>query len=112
MLMRAPRILWPISEEQPVNAIHLTDHLNVAYELIEVRNGTGLGSIYRNGKKPTGTIDAVKAEVSDVLDRAFGEDEEKKRVSVLALRKILRDAWSNNENETARKEVEGLLDEL
>lgn len=110
ILTFALRILWPISAEQPINAIHLTDHLNVAYELIEVRNGSGLGPIYRNGKKPTGTIDAVKAEMHDVLDRAFGEDGTKKRESVRALQKTLRAAWSDDG--TARKEVESLLDEL
>ncbi|KAM5530978.1 hypothetical protein V8D89_015360 [Ganoderma adspersum] len=105
-----PLILWPISAEQPINAIYLTDHLNVAYELIEVRNGSGLGPIYRNGKKPTGTIDAVKAEMHNVLDRAFGEDGGKKRENVRALQKTLRAAWSDDG--TARKEVEALLDEL
>ncbi|PIL36221.1 hypothetical protein GSI_01882 [Ganoderma sinense ZZ0214-1] len=105
-----PLILWPISAEQPMNALYLTDHLNVAYELIEVRNGSGLGPIYRNGKKPTGSIEAVQAEVRDVLDRAFNEDGAKKRASVQALQKTLQAAWSDDG--TARKEVETLLDEL
>ncbi|KAI1794170.1 UDP-Glycosyltransferase/glycogen phosphorylase [Ganoderma leucocontextum] len=105
-----PLILWPIAAEQPMNAIHLTDHLDVAYELVEVRNGSGLGPIYRNGKNPTGTIDAVKAEMRDVLDRAFGKDGGKKRDSMRALQKTLRAAWSDNG--IARTEVEALLDEL
>ena len=59
LLTLAFRILWPIAADQPVNAIHLTDHIGAAYELIEVRDGAGLGPILRNGKTPTGTLDAV-----------------------------------------------------
>ena len=104
------RILWPISADQPVNTIHLTDTLNVAYELIEVRHGSGLGKIYRNGRTPIGTIDAVKAEVRDVLDRAFGEDGAKKRENLLELRKTLQAAWT--EGGVARREVEAFLDDI
>ena len=104
------RILWPISADQPVNTIHLTDTLNVAYELIEVRHGSGLGKIYRNGRTPIGTIDAVKAEVRDVLDRAFGEDGAKKRENLLELRKTLQAAWT--EEGVARREVEAFLDDI
>ena len=93
-----------------MNAIHLTDHIGAAYELIEVRNGAGLGPILRNGKTPTGTLDAVKEEMRDVLDRAFGEDGEKKREKVRELRNTLQAAWS--EGGIARKEVEAMLDEL
>ena len=36
-------IVWPITADQPANAIYLSEELDIAYELIEVRNGTGLG---------------------------------------------------------------------
>ena len=93
-----------------MNAIHLTERLGVAYELIEVRNGVGAGKIYRSGRTPTGTIDAVKAEMRDVLDRAFGEDGAEKRAKLQQLRKTLQSAWS--ENGVARRDVEAFLDDL
>ena len=90
--------------------MHLSETLNVAYELIEVRHGTGAGKIYRNGRTPIGTIDAVKAEVRDVLERAFGEDGAQKRANLLELRKTLQAAWA--EEGVARREVEAFLDDI
>ena len=46
----------------------------------------------------------------DVLNRAFGEDGEKKREKVRELRNTLQAAWS--EGGIAKKEVEAMLDEL
>ena len=90
------RILWPIDADQPPNAIHLTEDLGVAYELLEVRNGTGLGTIYRTRKTPNGTIAAVKSEVLDVLARAFGPDGDKKRVRLSELKSKLQRAWEQD----------------
>ncbi|EIW63502.1 UDP-Glycosyltransferase/glycogen phosphorylase [Trametes versicolor FP-101664 SS1] len=105
-----PMIVWPIDADQPLNAIHLTEGLNVAYELIEVRNGCGLGKIYRNGRTPVGTIDAVKEEMRGVLDQAFGADGAEKRVRLQGLRTKLQAAW--NEDGIARREVGAFLDEF
>ncbi|KAI0323428.1 UDP-Glycosyltransferase/glycogen phosphorylase [Cubamyces sp. BRFM 1775] len=91
-----PMILWPIDADQPPNAIHLTEDLSVAYELLEVRNGTGLGTIYRTRKTPNGTIAAVKSEVLDVLARAFGSDGDKKRVRLSELKSKLQRAWEQD----------------
>ena len=103
-------IVWPVDADQPLNAIHMSENLDIAYELIEVRHGTGLGKIYRNGRTPIGTIDAVKAETREVLDRAFGEDGAKKRENLLAFRKPLQTAWA--EDGVARRDVEAFLDEI
>ncbi|CDO75271.1 Glycosyltransferase Family 1 protein [Trametes cinnabarina] len=105
-----PMILWPIDADQPANAIHLSDNLNVAYELIEVRNGTGLGPIYRTGQHPSGTLEAVAAEIRDVLVRAFGEDGKEKRARLDVLRRTLQAAWA--EDGVARREMETFLDTL
>ena len=104
------RILWPIAADQPVNAVHLADTLDVAYELIEVGHGSGLGKIYRTGRTPIGTVDAVKAELREVLDRAFGEDGARKRENLVALRKTLQTAWA--EDGDARRDVEAFLDDI
>lgn len=103
-------ILWPVWADQPVNAIYLSEDLDIAYELLEVRCGTGLRQIYRNGKTPTGTIEAVKAEMRDVLDRAFGDDGVRKRANLHGIRKKLQAAWA--EDGVARRELEAFLSDL
>ncbi|TBU34157.1 UDP-Glycosyltransferase/glycogen phosphorylase [Dichomitus squalens] len=110
ILAGVPNIVWPVYADQPVNAIHLSEDLDVAYELFEVRCGTGLGQILRNGKTPTGTVEAVKAEMHNVLDHAFGDDGARKRVNLQAVRKKLQAAWA--EDGIARREVEAFLDDL
>ncbi|KAI0349915.1 UDP-Glycosyltransferase/glycogen phosphorylase [Trametes cingulata] len=105
-----PMILWPIDADQPANAIHLSEHLDVGYELLEVRHGAGLGPILRTGRTPSGTFDAVRAEMRDVLGRAFGGDGEAKRVRLQAVREKLRGVWE--EGGSARREVEAFLDGL
>ena len=104
------RIVWPISADQPLNAIHLSENLDVAFELIEVRHGVGAGKIYRNGRVPVATVDAVKAEMRDVLERAYGEEGARKRANVLSVQKKLQAAWA--EDGIARREVEAFLDEI
>ncbi|OSD07192.1 glycosyltransferase family 1 protein [Trametes coccinea BRFM310] len=115
-----PMIVWPIVMDQPTNAVHLSDGLNVAYELIEVRNGHGLGRIYRTGYTPVGTLDAVREELRDVLARAFGADGEAKRGRVEALKERLLSAWQGSGSGQGRlkdgsgigrREVEAFLDD-
>ena len=91
-----------------MNAIHLAETLDIAYELIEVRHGEGAGKIYRNGRTPVATVDAVKEELRDVLKRAFGHDGARKREKLSAVRRVLEGAWA--EDGIARKEVEEFLD--
>ncbi|EIW63121.1 UDP-Glycosyltransferase/glycogen phosphorylase [Trametes versicolor FP-101664 SS1] len=88
-----PQILWPFLADQPLNAIYMTDTLQIAYELIEVRTALGLHAIYRNGRTPVGTLDAVQVEVRDVLAKAFGADGAQKRARLLALREKVGRDW-------------------
>ncbi|KAI0821609.1 UDP-Glycosyltransferase/glycogen phosphorylase [Trametes gibbosa] len=105
-----PMIVWPITADQPLNAIYLSEEANVAYELVEVRHGAGLGRIHRNGRTPVGTIDAVKAEARAVLDKAFGADGAEKRARLQVMRKTLEAAWA--EDGVARREVAAFLEEF
>ncbi|KAL7280345.1 hypothetical protein ACG7TL_005262 [Trametes sanguinea] len=105
-----PMIFWPIGADQPANALHLSKLRNVAYELLEVRNGTGLGKICHSGYTPTGTIDAVRNELRDILLRAYGADGVEKHTRLQGLRRTLKQAWS--ESGVARKETEEFLDEI
>ncbi|KAI9058390.1 glycosyltransferase family 1 protein [Trametes sanguinea] len=113
-----PMIVWPIVMDQPTNAVRLSDGLNVAYELVEVRNGHGLGRIYRTGYTPVGTLDAMRDEMRDVLARALGADGEAKRGRLGQLREKLLSAWQGpgkghleEGSGIGRKEVEAFLDD-
>ena len=88
------RICWPIHGDQPANTVNLTDNHGVAYELFEVRSGNGLKHIYRTGAVPTNTMDALRAEVHSVLDKAFGRDGQHKRVNVQQLKDKIDAAWT------------------
>ena len=109
-LITIKRIFWPFGGDQSLNAIHMTDNLNVAYELIEVRTGPGLHPIYRNGRKPVGTVDAVKAEAREVLAKAFGEDGAQKREKLKALTHALRHEWE--EGGSSLRDMTTFLDSL
>ena len=104
------RIFWPFGGDQPQNAVHIADQLQVGYELLEVRTGPGLKPIYRTGYTPKGTVEAVKAEVRDVLQKAFGEDGAKKRAKLTQLQKALNGEW--DENGSSRKDALAFLNSL
>ncbi|OJT10139.1 UDP-glycosyltransferase 72B1 [Trametes pubescens] len=106
-----PFILWPFGGDQPLNAVHISEQLKVGYELIEVRTGVaGRHTIYRNGRTPTGTIDAIKAEVCDVLTKAYGPDGAKKRERLAALTRAVMHEWE--EGGSALREVKAFTDNL
>ena len=104
------RIVWPFGGDQTLNAVHISDQLQIGYELLEVRTGEGLKPIYRTGYAPKGTVDAVKAEVRDVFKKAFGEDGAKKRARLEAVRKGVRGEWE--EGGSSLRDVSAFLDSL
>ena len=103
------RIVWPFSGDQPLNAVHIADQLQIGYELLEVRTGEGLKPIYRTGNTPKGTIEAIKAELREVLQKAFGADGETKRANIAKMRQSFVDAWA--EDGPARRELRRFLDD-
>ncbi|THH23192.1 hypothetical protein EUX98_g7990 [Antrodiella citrinella] len=88
-----PMICWPFQADQPANTVNLTANHDVAYELFEVRSGNGLKPLLRTGKAPVGTLDALRAEVHEVLDKAFGDDGAKKRSNIKNLQQKFDSAW-------------------
>ncbi|KAI1796353.1 UDP-Glycosyltransferase/glycogen phosphorylase [Ganoderma leucocontextum] len=105
-----PQIVWPFGGDQPQNAVHIADQLQIGYELLEVRTGDGLKPIYRTGYTPKGTIEAIKAEVREVLQKAFGEDGAKKRARLEVVTKAVNGEWE--EGGTSRREAAEFLDSL
>jgi hypothetical protein len=73
----------------------LTENLNVAFELIEVRTGLGLKPILSTGKTPKGKQDAVGTEMREVIDQCHGETGQEKRRNVLRIKSELAKAWEH-----------------
>ena len=92
-----------------MNAAHLTTNHKVAYELLEVRTGEyGLKPLYRSGKAPLATVDAVRREAHEVLTSAFGEDGSHKRKNVTALRAATLSSWEKDG--TSARNLQTFLD--
>ncbi|EMD37929.1 glycosyltransferase family 1 protein [Gelatoporia subvermispora B] len=106
-----PMLCWPFQADQPTNAVHLTDNLDVAYELIEVRTGEhGLKPIYRTGRVPVGTVEAMQTEAKDILAKAFGEDGARKRANMKRLQLSVVESW--HDNGPSARALEELMESL
>ncbi|KAM5530922.1 hypothetical protein V8D89_015412 [Ganoderma adspersum] len=105
-----PQIFWPYGGDQPLSAVHNAEHLEIGYELIEVRSGHGLKPIYRTGRTPLGTVDAIQAEVRDVLQNAFGEDGARKREKLAEMSRAVNSQWA--EGGASRRDIIKFLDGL
>ena len=88
----------------------MTDNLQIAYELLEVRSGDGLKPIYRTGYTPKGTVEAVKAEARESFAKAFGEDGAQKRARLQELRNKVTSEWEDGGS--SKRDVGALLDSL
>ncbi|KAF8797535.1 UDP-Glycosyltransferase/glycogen phosphorylase [Phlegmacium glaucopus] len=102
-----PLICWPCDADQPAAAAHLTENLNVAFELFQVRSGEGLKVIHRNGIVPKGTREAVGIEIRQTLDLCRGEKGQELRRNAEGFKVKFAKAWE--EDGIARKELRSLL---
>ncbi|KAH9851061.1 UDP-Glycosyltransferase/glycogen phosphorylase [Lenzites betulinus] len=105
-----PFILWPFTGDQPTNAVHISETLQIGYELIEVRTGAGLHPIFRNGRTPKGTIEALKEEAREVLAKAYGADGAEKRARLAPLRHAITHQWE--EGGAALRDMKAFLESL
>ena len=64
----------------------------------------------RSGRSPVGTLDAVKAEVREVLTSAFGADGTRMRENLGLLRRAVLGEWE--EGGVSRKDVIEFLNSL
>ncbi|KDR78382.1 hypothetical protein GALMADRAFT_138474 [Galerina marginata CBS 339.88] len=103
-----PLIAWPFGSDQPSAAAHLTENLNVAFELIEVRTGeNGLKPLLRNGRAAKGTREAVGVEIREVIDSCRGQKGKELRENAEEIRTKFAEAWQ--ENGASRKELHTFL---
>ena len=102
------RICWPFSFDQPVAAAHITENLNVAFELFQVRTGQGpKGSVARNGLALEGTRHAVGIEIRQTIDLCRSEKGQELRRNAEKFKVKMEKAWE--EDGVARREIRSFL---
>jgi len=89
------------------SAIHLTENLNVAIELFQVRTGQGLVPRHRNGLSPEGTREAVGIELRQTIDLCRSEKEQELRNNAETFKVKFAEAWE--EDGIARQEMRNFL---
>ena len=97
------RICWPIVADQPTSAAHLTENLNVAFELFQVRTGDGLKPLARNGLAAEGTREAVGIEIRQTIDLCRSEKGQAMRSNAEQIKMKFVKAWEDDG--TARQEI-------
>ena len=102
------RICWPISADQPAAAAHLTENLNVAFELLQVRTGEGLKPLARNGVVAEGTREAVGIEIRRTIDLCRSEKGQEMRNNAEQVKVRFAQTWEKNGR--ARQEIRKFLD--
>uniref|UniRef100_A0A8H7XNL3 Glycosyltransferase family 1 protein n=1 Tax=Psilocybe cubensis TaxID=181762 RepID=A0A8H7XNL3_PSICU len=104
-----PMICWPFEADQPIAAAHMSENLNVAFELVEVRTGEhGMKPLLRrNGRKAKGMRAAVGAEIREVIDACRGLRGAELRRNSEALKAKLAKAWGDEG--AGRKELRAFL---
>jgi hypothetical protein len=102
------RICWPFVFDQPAAAAHVTENLNVAFELFQVRSGQGLkGPVARNGLVPEGTRLAVGIELRQTIDLCRSEKGQELRSNAEKFKVKIKKAWE--EDGASRKEIRSFL---
>jgi hypothetical protein len=104
-----PLISWPFEADQPAAAAHLTENLNIAFELIEVRTGDrGMKPLHRNGRAAKGTREAVGVEIREVIDACRGPKGEEMRKNAEDMKMKFAETW--HADGVSRKELRVFLD--
>jgi len=102
-----PLICWPFGSDQPIGAAHLTENLNVAFELFQVRTGQGLKPLHRNGLTPKGTREAVGIEIRQTIDLCRSEKGQELRSNAEKFKVKFAKAWE--EDGIAKHEMRSFL---
>ncbi|KZT67341.1 glycosyltransferase family 1 protein [Daedalea quercina L-15889] len=105
-----PMICWPFAFNHSLNAVRVSEELQIGYELLETRNGPGLRRAHRLGKAPQGSLASFISEARDIMRMALGEDGVRKHRNIQRLRREVGQAWSKRGS--SRRAVEDLLASL
>ena len=83
--------------DQPLNAMYIADKHKLGYEIFNLRSGLGTRPIRRkNDWAPPCTVEALRAEFEEVLEKALGEDGEMMRKNVLEMKEKIEASWAEN----------------
>jgi hypothetical protein len=96
-----------VAADQPVAAAHLTENLNVAFELFQVRTSDGLKPLARNGLAAEGTREAVGIEIRQTIDLCRSEKGEEMRRNAEQLKMKFAQTWE--EDGMAKQEIRKFL---
>ncbi|KAA1470687.1 UDP-Glycosyltransferase/glycogen phosphorylase [Dentipellis sp. KUC8613] len=109
LCLRVPMLCWPLFADQPVLSILVSQVYGCGYELGEVRCGFGLEYRASTDRKPTGTIEDITKEATEVITKAFFNKEERAKIdrNVDKMADTLNAAW--NEGGEAREDALALL---
>lgn len=108
MIIHHPRIAWPFMADQPYNAAHLSENLQAAIELIEIRSGEhGSKPLRRNRRATKGTRQGVREEFLGVIDDIRGAKGTVLRGAVERLRSEYAEAWEDGGD--AKLELQAFL---
>ncbi|KAJ7481807.1 UDP-Glycosyltransferase/glycogen phosphorylase [Mycena latifolia] len=104
-----PLICWPFDGDQPAAAVLLSQTLDAAFHLVQVRTGaSGLRPLFC-GEVPRGGA-AVGAEFRSVTDACRGPEGERKRVNARKLQAAFGEAWGEGVGGTARTAVRAFVE--
>ncbi|KAJ7432691.1 hypothetical protein FB451DRAFT_1479323 [Mycena latifolia] len=104
-----PLICWPFDGDQPAAAVLLSQTLNAAFHLIQVRTGaSGLRPLF-SGEVPRGGA-AVGAEIRVVADACRGQEGEQKRANARKLQAAFGEAWGEGVGGAARAAVRAFVE--
>ena len=88
-------------------AAHLSENLNVAFELFQVRTGNGLKPLARNGLAAKGTREAVGIEIRQTIDLCRSEKGRVMRSNAEKIKEKFAKAWEDDG--AARQEIRNFL---
>ncbi|QRW10567.1 glycosyltransferase family 1 protein [Ceratobasidium sp. AG-Ba] len=89
ILRGVPIIFWPFALDQTTNAAHVAKNLDCGFELIQVRTGPAKSKAYPD-ILITGSDEAVREEINNVLEMSKGAKGLQQRLNMKALGQIMR----------------------
>jgi hypothetical protein len=90
------RIANPFDGDQPATAKHLSQNLKVAFELYETKTAMIGKPVLETGKSPSGTREAVAAEIRSVVGKCRGAEGRVLRANVEKVKSALEHAWKSD----------------
>ncbi|KAF8194757.1 hypothetical protein K438DRAFT_1968703 [Mycena galopus ATCC 62051] len=99
-----PMICWPFGGDGPIGAVHLSQNLNVAFHLMEVRTERGLLPL-RNGAVPVGTLAAMGVEFRQIIEECRSENGKQKRANVKRMQGEFARVWEADGSSTRAIEI-------